>query len=130
MALTNQEHKAQLENIVELQSVIEKLNKRKPGKTEWRELERFLGFFTGYAQKHFSGEEALMRKHNVPGFKAHSNEHIHFTKKIEELGQQLLKEKQAFLAVDLNFFIQDWFLYHTARTDMEYAEFFKQRGVS
>lgn len=125
----NADHRALMNQVLDLQKLIDSLARGKPTDKQWRKIDETLSFLMRYMRKHFGEEESLMGQHGYPGLAEHRKDHQRFISKIDELKKELLENRNASFAVDLNFFLVEWFLTHTARLDTEYAEFFRAKGV-
>jgi hemerythrin len=81
-----------------------------------------------YTRTHFKREEDLMAKHDYPGLKAHRREHYELMVQVSEF-QGRLKEGKASFTLELMSFLRDWLMNHIRGTDMNYRDFFLERGT-
>jgi len=82
-----------------------------------------------YAIYHFETEEKLMLEHGYPKYEEHKSQHDAFIAKINSLDDDLIDMDQRTVEMDLLIFVANWIEQHILRTDMEYKEFFKGKGV-
>ncbi len=82
--------------------------------------------YTGY---HFEKEEALMQEFGYPDFEGHKAQHDQmaqyaqgFVRRYDEHGKKVLE--------DVADYLTRWLLQHINGTDMQYVEFFREKGVS
>lgn len=93
------------------------------GQAEER-IEALLDPFFEYAGHHFSREEEVMKNHSFPGYDAHRDEHLAFTKKISAMRQSLADgQRTEGMALELLNLLRHWLLNHIMLTDKEYAPF-------
>lgn len=90
---------------------------------------RILQQLLDYAVEHFSSEEALMRKHDYPGYKGHKEIHSATVDELWDFDIRMMadheEETRAFLD-----FVVNWLKNHIQGTDTELAAFLKKKGVS
>jgi hemerythrin-like metal-binding protein len=79
-----------------------------------------------YAQRHFSFEEALMKKANYNLFEVHKMEHQKFFQQIE-FYKNRLDLNQNISAQNLLYFLKDWLSTHILIEDMKYSEILKDK---
>ena len=83
-----------------------------------------------YTLQHFTLEELLFKKHDYPGYVNHKLAHDTFKKEISRFQERLLKNADLETVLrDLLFYLQRWFLQHVKKLDLEYASFFREKGV-
>jgi len=93
-----------------------------------QELEKVVTEIYEHKKNHFSDEERLMLDHNYPQFEQHAKEHM-------EMLDWLLEHKEKLAAgdkmvtVELSGYLSDWLMNHVAKTDVQYGQFFNDRGV-
>jgi hemerythrin len=81
-----------------------------------------------YTKIHFNHEEEEMVKHNFPGYEAHLKEHSELVLKLNEMENQY-KNGTITLSMPMFKFLLSWVQNHIQKSDMEYADFFSERGV-
>ena len=91
--------------------------------------EKTLGGLIAYVGTHFATEEALMEKHNYPGFLAHKGEHAKLTAQAKDIHQQFQQGK-AVVNVELMNFLKSWLQNHILGTDKKYVPFLNSKGVA
>ncbi|MBF0136116.1 MAG: hemerythrin domain-containing protein [Magnetococcus sp. DMHC-1] len=130
VAQFNRDHQKLMDHILEFHELIDGLNRRRPTSRDWESINRLLGFMGEYGQSHFQGEETLMLRHKYPEYEAHRREHNDLLTKFSLIRNKLIREKNILFAVDLKFFLLEWLLNHSSRTDMQYRDFFRGKGVT
>lgn len=81
-----------------------------------------------YSMDHFHAENMIMLKGAYPGVVNHCKEHAQFLEKVQSFLNDYLKQDDQLTRRMLTY-IRDWLLSHTQKTDMKYADFFKQTGA-
>lgn len=75
-----------------------------------------------YATKHFSYEEAIMRKSRVPDFDRHEKQHRFFEEKVAELGR--FRKRDGSLQFESTvFFLNSWIRKHIMEEDKKYEPY-------
>lgn len=82
-----------------------------------------------YTEKHFSGEEAVMRSAGYPELEAQIEQHRHFTDKIRELSVQY-QSGGICLSVEALDFLTDWLRRHIVGMDKQYSAFLNAKGIA
>ncbi|PKK88354.1 MAG: hypothetical protein CVV64_19170 [Candidatus Wallbacteria bacterium HGW-Wallbacteria-1] len=80
-----------------------------------------------YTQKHFADEENLMRTHKYPGLDEQLRIHRHLVSKVLEIRAKF--EEGRPMGIEVMNFLKDWLMTHILKVDMQYSEYFTQRGV-
>ncbi|MBF0175574.1 MAG: hemerythrin family protein [Magnetococcales bacterium] len=124
----DKEHQQLLEQVIDLNILAEGLSTRKPSLKDWQQIDQAIHFLTTYCRDHFTGEEAWMRSVGYPKLAVHTEEHKRLLIRLQDLAAKLSKDHQVLYVVDLNFFLVEWLLTHTSRTDFLYVEFGKVRS--
>ncbi|NGZ27744.1 MAG: hemerythrin family protein [Magnetococcales bacterium] len=128
VAILNKQHHQLAEQLVGLQSLVDRLVTRKPGKGEWGQVDGLLAFLSNYAAKHFLDEETLLRQAKYRDLESHCQEHANFSSQMMRMRQQLQQERQIQYLVDLHFFLLDWLLTHVSGTDVKYVSALASKG--
>jgi hemerythrin len=93
-------------------------------------LGKILSELVSYTAVHFKAEEKLMQEHGYPEFNEHKAKHDAMNKKVMDLKRQFDSGKGDVLTNSVGIFLKDWLTKHIKGTDMKYAPFLKQKGVS
>ncbi|MEO5376542.1 MAG: hemerythrin domain-containing protein [Magnetococcus sp. DMHC-6] len=117
------EHRQLLDQILNFHKFVENIQVRKPENADWKKVDHILDFLTQYCLTHFKHEENILKQHQYPLLNGHIEEHQKLISKLEELKKQLLKERNILFTVDLKFFLVEWFLQHTTRSDSKYKSY-------
>ena len=83
---------------------------------------------TNYVQEHFLLEERLLEENGYPTLLEHSKKHTTYSEKIADLCKESLSGKNEVPKELLNF-LSHWWTNHILHEDMQYKEFFKEKGV-
>ncbi len=73
-----------------------------------------------YVKRHFSREEALLRRHQYEDLDAHIEKHQEFHDKIAELKRGWLTNKSRQVAEDISQFLINWLIHHIVVEDLPY----------
>jgi hemerythrin-like metal-binding protein len=88
--------------------------------------------FTGlaaYTQKHFSYEENMFAEHGYSDSEEHKRQHNELIAQVIELKERFMENPQGTISADLMQFLKRWLTNHIMRTDKEYSEFLRAKGV-
>lgn len=78
-----------------------------------------------YFSYHFSTEEGIFDEINFPKKKKHCQQHAEFTKKIENLREDIRAERIV-LTTSLVKLLRNWIVEHIAVEDLQYAQYLKK----
>lgn len=92
-------------------------------------LQNVLKELLHYTEKHFAGEEAVMRSAGYPQLQAQIDQHRRFTEKIEELSAKY-KAGSLGLTIDALDFLTDWLKKHIVGMDKQYSDFLNAKGIA
>ena len=81
-----------------------------------------------YTDYHFSAEENYMVQFGYPGYSKHRAEHVEFVRTVREFGQKY-ETGQSMVTIDMVKFLNGWVSGHIIGTDMQYSQFFNQKGL-
>ena len=81
-----------------------------------------------YTDYHFGTEQINFEKYQYPKKAEHIAQHTNLLKKAHQLYEDL-EAGTAVLSNEVLDFLQDWVMNHILKTDMEYAEFFKDKAI-
>lgn len=82
-----------------------------------------------YAQTHFNTEELYMEEFRYPDLDLHRVEHQKFIEKAEDL-QERIRKGEFVLSLEVMRFLRDWLKGHILGTDMKYAPFLREKGIT
>ncbi|MBF0340316.1 MAG: hemerythrin family protein [Magnetococcales bacterium] len=126
----DKQHQELLNRILHFSVLTEKLSIRKPTDKDWQEIDGAMEFLFAYCRYHFKEEEGWMQKIGYPKLSIHTREHQRLLSRLKELAGKLTEERSIFFIVDLNFFLSEWFLTHTLRSDFLYVEFMSNQPLT
>lgn len=91
-------------------------------------IEDILDFLTNYTIEHFTTEEVLMTNFKYPNLPNHKKEHDDLVKKVKDfIGK--IKEGKIVVSSEILQFLSDWLNHHILKVDMNYKQFFIEKGV-
>lgn len=79
-----------------------------------------------YALSHFAYEEQGMSVFGYPDASVHLEQHLYFKSRLSEIETKADAESH-FTATELLLFLRKWLLEHIAKSDVQYAEFLRER---
>jgi hemerythrin len=81
-----------------------------------------------FARSHFADEEALMKAHAYTGYETQVKTHAELMEQLEKLvnAAERRVRPRSETAVD---YLKNWLITHTLLEDLQYKEFFAERGV-
>ncbi|HDR46670.1 MAG TPA: bacteriohemerythrin [Geoalkalibacter subterraneus] len=82
-----------------------------------------------YAQTHFATEDLYMEEFRYPDLDLHRVEHQKFIEKTDELRRRV-SQGEFVLSLEVMRFLRDWLKGHILGTDMKYAPFLKEKGIT
>jgi hemerythrin len=92
-------------------------------------LQNALAELLRYSEKHFSGEEQVMRSAGYPQLLAHMEQHRKFTDKIKDVSEKY-KAGSIGMTVEVLDFLTEWLKKHIVGMDKQYSHFLNSRGVA
>ncbi|HEX9059578.1 MAG TPA: bacteriohemerythrin [Clostridia bacterium] len=93
------------------------------------EIMKIINELKDYTIYHFNYEEKLMEEHFYRNYAEHKIEHEAFIKAITKIENSDLDAHQSASVMKLIIFISDWITSHILKTDIQYKDFFNQKGV-
>ena len=93
-----------------------------------RALEHVLDQLLGYAQKHFTDEERIMREHHYPELEHHALEHLKLSSQVLELKDRH-RNGERISTPEVFSFLQHWLQDHILREDKLFVEEIKKRTM-
>ncbi|MEO5347112.1 MAG: bacteriohemerythrin [Magnetococcus sp. YQC-9] len=125
----DQEHLELMNRILRINQLTEKLASRKPTPKDWEEVDQANEFLFGYCRSHFLAEESWMDEIDYPKRTEHAQEHRRLLTRLKELSARLVEERNIYFIVDMNLFVTEWFLTHSVRLDLQYAEYARAKNL-
>lgn len=92
-------------------------------------MAKILNGLIQYTATHFKTEEDLFARYGYPDTAAHKREHIAFVGKVKEFKQGFDAGKLSVTLEVMNF-LSKWIQQHIKGSDMKYAPFFQEKGLS
>ena len=82
-----------------------------------------------YTERHFAGEEQVMKSAGYPQLQAQIEQHRRFTDKIKEVSAKH-KSGSVGLTVDVFDFLTSWLKQHIVGVDKQYSDFLNAKGIA
>lgn len=92
-------------------------------------LAKTLNELIDYTKKHFAYEETLLKSNGYMAFITHKSTHDNFVKKISQMHFDYNSGKTN-MSIELMNFLKDWLVNHINKTDKEYSQHLKSKGVN
>lgn len=125
----DRDHRKLVDLINDLSIIAESLYTRKPTPSDWQKIDQALQDLTSFARSHFMAEEMWMKKVGYPLLDNHTEQHRHLQNRLRELTTKLTEERQVTFIVDINFFLVEWLMTHTGKSDLDYGAFAKKHTI-
>ncbi len=91
-------------------------------------LGKLINGLISYTAIHFKTEEKYFDQFGYPETDSHKKEHAAFVQKISEFKDGFEKGQQS-LSIDVMNFLMDWLLKHIKGVDIQYSQFFNEKGL-
>lgn len=88
---------------------------------------KVLNKLISYTEKHFSDEEAFMKKHSYPEIKSQMKEHTAFTDKVLKFKSDYDAGRTS-MSVSITSFLKDWLINHISLSDKKYGDYVNNKG--
>ncbi len=121
ISIIDQEHK-KLIDIINKAIIVEEQN------YNHEETKELIGEMLEYSEKHFSTEEAYMKKFEFPEYQLHRKEHLNFTDKALMSYNKLIKGDYH-IAKEILEYLMQWLVNHIQVTDKAYIYCFNKNGI-
>jgi len=82
----------------------------------------------GYTRAHFKFEETLFERHGYPLEKEHCKHHQDLVEEVKAVMEKLRRREEG-VAEEVLPFLINWLNNHILKEDMQYADFFKEKGL-
>ncbi len=92
-------------------------------------LQKVLNELLQYTERHFAGEEVVMKNAGYPQLQAQIEQHRRFTDKIKEVSAKY-KAGGIGMTVEVLDFLTDWLKKHIVGMDKQYSEFLNAKGIA
>lgn len=119
----------QHKKLFQIGSELFELASLKDNADHYDEIMKIINELKDYTIYHFNYEENLMEKHFYRNYAEHKIEHEAFIKAIAKIENSDLDAHQSASVMKLIIFISDWITSHILKTDIQYKDFFNQKGV-
>lgn len=113
-----------------IRQVNELLNAMRAGKGR-QVIGDVLAFLGRYAEEHFATEEALMRRHEYPGYGEHKAIHEAFKRDFGALAAEYDRSPEKLsVTIQVQRRVLDWLRNHILNTDQKMGVFLREKGVA
>ena len=123
----NKEHMRLASYVAEFQEVVDSLRDREATIDDWRHIDALFGRILKVASSHFKAEEEMMSSQGYPGYESQKKQHDKFMDKMLKVQEDIRGRKIKFKD-DFKSLLWDWLINHINQVDVEYREFFQNRG--
>jgi hemerythrin len=96
-----------------------------------QDVDETLRFLGEYVVRHFSMEEALMRRHRYPAYEAHKREHELFVEDFKRLSQKAAASGvRTTLVLEVQKQLGNWLRHHIGQVDRALGAFLKESATA
>lgn len=106
------------------------LVKNESDQDNYDEIVQTLDDLKEYTVYHFQSEESLMEQYKYPKLLSHKIEHEAFIRDLNELLDTDVDENQTKVSLEILQFIANWIENHILKSDSQYGDFLKSKGIS
>ncbi|NNJ91628.1 MAG: hemerythrin family protein [Gammaproteobacteria bacterium] len=110
-------------------ALINELNASREISSRSEKLHNILGRIIIYAQNHLDYEENLLRKNAYPDFENHLRKHQDYKLKVSDFAVDILEYREDLPEKLLNY-LNQWWMDHILKEDMQYKPFFEEKGIT
>lgn len=125
----NKQHLKLASYAVEFNQLAEELADREPDASDWKRVDALFSRVTRFVATHFREEEEIMRKYDYPGYPGHKVKHDKFVSDLAKLQSQINNRNMKFKG-KMSTLLWDWLYHHINEIDVEYREFFADKGLT
>ena len=108
--------------------VINELNQNTDLNSRSEKLHNLLGRIIIYAQKHLDYEEKLLKENNYPDLENHLQKHDNYKLQVSDFAVEILEYREG-LSTQLIEYLNEWWINHILKEDMQYKPFFEEKGI-
>jgi len=125
----NKQHLRLVSYAVEFNQLVEELATRDPDAHDWKHVDALFSRVSLFVATHFREEEEIMRKFDYPNYPAHKSQHDKFVNDLAKVQSQINDRNLKFKG-KLSTLLWDWLYKHINEVDVEYREFFADKGLT
>lgn len=125
----NKQHLRLASYAVEFNQLVEELAQREPNASDWKRVDAVFSRVTLFVATHFREEEEIMRKFEYPGYPGHKVQHDKFVNDLAKIQFQINNRNVKFKG-KMSTLLWDWLYHHINEIDVEYREFFADKGLT
>jgi hemerythrin len=125
----NKQHLRLASYAVEFNLVAEELADRVPDASDWKRVDALFSRVSLFVATHFREEEEIMRKFEYPGYPGHKVQHDKFVNDLAKIQSQINDRNIKFKG-KMSTLLWDWLYHHINEVDVEYREFFGDKGLT
>ena len=120
----NKEHQRLLFYIKEFDRLSERFSHREPFEDEWIQVIKLFRLLERYTQRHFKGEEAVLRKNCYPRYEEHWRQHRELIKDVNVLKKYVDQRSTRHIGI-IRSFLRHKLITHVNVHDLQYRDFFQ-----
>jgi len=125
----NKQHLRLASYAVEFNQLVEELADRDLDVNDWKRVDALFSRVTLFVATHFREEEEIMRKYEYPGYPGHKAQHDKFVENLTIIQSQINDRNVKFKG-KLSTLLWEWLYHHINEVDVEYREFFADKGLT
>ena len=125
----NKQHLKLASYAVEFNQLVEELQEREPTVDDWKRVDAVFSRVTLFVATHFREEEEIMRKYNYPGYPGHKKQHDKFVQDLAKIQSQINDRNVKFKG-RMSTLLWEWLYNHINEIDVEYRDFFAEKGLT
>ena len=110
-------------------ALINELNESREISSRSEKLHNILGRIIIYAQNHLDYEENLLRENGYPDFENHLQKHQDYKQKVSDFAVDILEYREDMPGKLLDY-LNQWWMNHILKEDMQYKSFFEGKGIT
>jgi hemerythrin-like metal-binding protein len=118
----NIEHEKLLSLLLDVDRILAKGQERELSEEDWDGLSDSMNNILVYANKHFTFEESLMRKHGYPQLESHSQQHRQLEAELSQLQNRILSHDSYEIETARKWLVE-WLFTHIETEDLAYKPF-------
>ncbi len=124
----NKQHLRLVSYAVEFNQLVEELATRQPEASDWRKVDALFSRISLFVSTHFREEEEQMEKLGYPDYPEHKKQHDKFVDNLAKIQSQINDRNVKFKG-KLSTLLWDWLYNHINEVDVQYRDFFAEKGV-
>ncbi|MCB1857187.1 MAG: hemerythrin family protein [Gammaproteobacteria bacterium] len=124
----NKQHLRLVSYAVEFNQMVEELAAKEPDASDWKRVDALFSRVCLFVSTHFREEEEQMEKFGYPGYPGHKAQHDKFVASLAKIQSQINDRNVKFKG-KLSTLLWDWLYNHINEVDVQYRDFFADKGL-